>query len=143
LVEYALILVAVSIVVIAVLTLLGEQISQRFCTIVYTLDPAAESNLCNAPIVTCVLGGGGSGITLEAQIIDPGAPAGNPYGAIDRVEFYRNDMLVNTEIHYHYCLLGGDASCLAYSVPSGNHTIRAVAYDNEGNSGTCSISVSN
>lgn len=152
LVEYALILVFVAIVTIAIVTLLGDSITQTYCTVVYELQqgsPVAKG--CKAPIVKCVVANANRNtFAMEAQVIDPDSPTpANPAATINRVEFYYNDALWHNgtgdgiERTHEYCFPRGNdcgAGADTMSVTSGS-TIRAVAYDNDGRSGKCSVRV--
>ncbi|MFV2010423.1 MULTISPECIES: glycoside hydrolase family 48 protein [unclassified Micromonospora] len=57
------------------------------------------------------------------------ATASDPDGTIDRVEFYRNGLLVNTDTTSPYQYVMED-------LPAGNYTVQARAYDNAGASAT-------
>jgi pilus assembly protein Flp/PilA len=126
-VEYALILVLVAVIVIAVLTLLGDEVAVVFCRVTVALGGGgSEDGACAAPFVNCV-----GGTHPEAIVFDD-------KDDIDRVEFYLNGSLVITEKIYHYCMGGGDAACNPYTVPPGAE-VTMIAYDRDGNIGQCSF----
>ena len=126
LVEYALILVLVAVVVIAVLTLLGDEVASVFCQITVSLGGGSDDGVCAAPFVNCV---GGS--HPEAIVFDD-------KDEIQKVEFYVNGSLVTTEWTNRYCMGTGDANCNPYSVPAGAK-VTMIAYDQDGNTGQCSF----
>lgn len=142
LVEYALILVLVAIVVIVALTTAGQKVRDIFCDIVVYLDASAAANqpACAAPRVTLVvaLGAGSGKINVEAIVKD--AQGAN---TISNVKFYLDGSSTAAvqENQYRYCLGGGNASCSDYSLSSGSHTVRAVATDQDGNTGETTVSV--
>ncbi len=141
LVEYALIIVLVAVVTIIVVSLLGEQVQRVFCDIVLSLGDSAPSiEACEAPRVTCLGVADGQtvsgGITLEADVSDNNGPE-----AIARVEFYVDGVRRQTEYVYHYCFSGGDDVCRHRSLSSGTHTIEVIAYDTDGYTGTCRVTV--
>ncbi len=130
LVEYALILVLVAVVVIAVLTLLGDEVATVFCTVTVSIGGSSgdSDGACAAPIVNCV-----GGASPEANVFDD-------KDEIQRVEFYVNGALIRTEYQYHYCMGGGNGPvCPSYPIPPGA-VVKMVAYDQDGNSGECSFS---
>ncbi len=144
LVEYALIIVLVAVVTIIVVSLLGEQVQSVFCDIVLSLGDSAPSiEACEAPRVTCLGVANGQTVTspivMEAEVKDNNGPE-----SIRRVEFYVDGARRVTEYHYRYCLGRGDDPCGAYpahQLSSGSHTIEAVAYDADGYTGTCSVTI--
>ncbi len=143
LVEYALILVLVAVVVIAAVVLLGDQLQIVFCNIVVALDADAASALCHSP--RCSLAGVSSGevvsggIIVEALVSDPDGDS-----TINRVEFYVDSAPVRTEFHYKYCLGGTDDCSHPFDttgLSNGLHVISATVYDDDGNTGECSIRI--
>ena len=141
LVEYALILVLVAIVTIIVVALLGEQIQSVFCEALISLGPnAPDVQACAAPHVQCTGDTHATGpITLEAIVTDAQGDS-----TITHVEFYIDGSLSRNEDSPRYCLGGGGATCNTYNVSSlgsGNHTVTAIAYDNDGNTGQCSVNI--
>ncbi len=132
--EYALVLVLVGIVVIVALAAFGTRVQKTYCEIVFSLDPNAEAPFCEALDVSCAQSS--SPFRLEAVVQDN---AGDDN--ITKVVFYRNGIFQNEELHYHYCLSGGDDSCAAYSGPTGQQTFKAIAYDLDGNTGSCEVTV--
>lgn len=141
LVEYALILVLVAVVTIVIVGLLGEQIQVIFCDIVLSLgDSAPEIEACEAPRVVCSGASNGQvfngGVPLEGIVTDNNGPE-----SIQRVEFYVDGNLRQTEYIYHYCLAGTDDPCPPRSLSSGTHTLEIKAYDTDGYEGTCSVTV--
>ena len=145
-VEYAFILVLVSIAVILGLTVFGEETKGVYCDILHAVDSDAtcdsgddEGSLqenCSG------LSNGGTisgNFTLEGVVTDN-------IGSNDvtNVRFYIDGALYSTEANYRYCLNGGDSSCHPYNssaLSNGTHTFRAVATDAEGNTGSCEVSV--
>lgn len=159
LVEYALILVLVAIVVIAILTLFGQSVANAYCGVVYELDKGAKPvSVCKAPIVKCVIQNSSpSSFSVQAQIVDPdSAPSGGSSGNYNytgmRVQFYVNDTPrlrgetsnIPVEQAHHYCFPGGNgATCdttTSGQVLSGD-TVKAIATDVDGNTGNCSVRV--
>ncbi|MBN1966517.1 MAG: hypothetical protein JW910_17835 [Anaerolineae bacterium] len=133
--EYGLILVLVGVVVILVVGLFGEQVKKSYCKVVFSIAPEAEAPGCNGLDVTCSVQTS-SPFRLQAIVTDN---AGEDN--ISEVNFYVDGNLYNTEYHYMYCLEGGDGpQCSAYDGSGGNHTFSAVAYDDDGNVGRCSLS---
>lgn len=134
LVEYALVLVLVAVVVLLILAVFGERIQKTYCGVVYSLDPNANAPFCEALDVSCNVQSS-SPFRMEAVVVDS---AGEDN--IQRVQFYVDGILHNTEFQYHYCLQGGDASpCNPYPGSPGEHTFSAVAFDLDGNVGQCEI----
>lgn len=130
LVEYALILVLVAVVVIAVLTLLGDEIGAVFCKITVSLGGDTSGNAsCPAPVVNCI---GGS--NPEADVFDDKGTSN-----ITSVDIYVNGTYWRSEYIYHYCIAGGNGPCAAYNPPPGT-TVTAIATDSDGNTGQCSMS---
>ncbi|MBN1287982.1 MAG: hypothetical protein JXB47_21470 [Anaerolineae bacterium] len=133
--EYALILVLVAVVAILILVVLGEQTQQVFCSIISALgENAPDVEACEAPRVTCS-GIDSNPIRMEAIVSD-----NNGTDSIANVQFYVDGAHIRTEYSYRYCLSGGDLPCGPYALPSGSHTIRAVATDDDGYSGSCEAS---
>jgi pilus assembly protein Flp/PilA len=144
LVEYALLIILVSVVLILVLGLFGDELGgiySRILTGLQTTGTAPE--VSDDPQVTCILSDGDASdgrINAEASVTDP-----NGNDTIDRVMFYVDGNHVRTELYYRYCLGSGGTPpdpCQNYSTSSlshGQHTIRAVAYDEDGNTGECTI----
>jgi pilus assembly protein Flp/PilA len=145
LVEYALILVLVAVVIIAITTLLGETIKGTYCRTVHQLTPEADlSSACQAPIAMPKLVDSGSNyINVEVDIYDPDGNQDDPYGAITKVEFYvdsTDSNPIKTELSYRYCLGGNNGTdpCLNFNTngySSGRHKIYILAYDSDGNIG--------
>jgi Flp pilus assembly pilin Flp len=140
--EYALILSLVAVVIIAVTALLGNEIVILYCRIVTALDPDIEAPMCEKLDVGCSgIGGTVSGnIKFEANVTDGIAPDN-----ISTVVFKIDGVTVNTESTPKYCLNGGDGACQNYntaSLSNGSHTIEAIAYDADGNAGSCQVSFS-
>jgi pilus assembly protein Flp/PilA len=151
-VEYALILVLVSIVVILGLTVFGEQTRDTYCDIVYSLDSSASPPGCadtgqeddeDSLVISCSgLNNGATvngNVTLEGVVTD-NAGANN----VTNVRFYIDGGLYRTEAQARYCLGSGDSSCGPYNtnaLSNGNHTFRAIAADADGNSASCEVTV--
>jgi Flp pilus assembly pilin Flp len=133
LVEYGLILVLAAVVVIVVLVIFGDRVKNFYCEAVLSIAPDIDAPACNGVEVTCTTQF--SPFRMEAS---PKSLKGND---ITKVIFYKDGEPYNKEEIYHYCLQGGDASCLPYTGPNGKHTFTAVAYDTEGNTGKCSKTV--
>lgn len=68
----------------------------------------------------------GDNVSIEVNALDPG-------GSINKVEFYLNNVLFHTENNAPY-------EALIQNVQTGNYSLKAVAYDNEGNTGNSVIS---
>jgi pilus assembly protein Flp/PilA len=143
LVEYALILVLVAIIVIVILSSMGGGIQKIFCTVAFKLGTAASAldKACPAPRVSLLVQSSISGaFRLRAVVADNKGISGSN---IPKVEFYDNGTLINTENNDPYCFHSGDSTpCDSHSITSGAHTIRAVAYDADGNTGEDSITIS-
>lgn len=133
LVEYALVLILVGIVIILILSFLGDRVQKTYCKAVFSLDPNVEAPFCTALDVNCAILSS-SPFILEAQVTDSAGENNITY-----VQFYVDGIASSTENIYHYCLGGGDVSCNAYHGASGRHNFAAVAYDADGNTGKCSI----
>ena len=141
LVEYALILVLVSVISIIVLAALGTQVQETFCDVLFSLgENAPNVEACEAPRVTC--GGLSNGATvaspvfMEAIVRDNKGPEN-----IQQVEFFVDGARVRTEYQYQYCLGGTDDCSQGQSIGAGQHTIRAVALDADGYEGACEVTV--
>jgi len=136
LVEYALLLILVGVVVIAILVLFGDRVQKTYCQTVFSLDPNVEAPFCEALTVSCQVQTS-SPFRLEAVVTDN---VGD--NNISKVQFYVDDHLYNTEFYYKYCLQNGDGPlCDPYLGAHGKHTFSAVAYDADGHTGRCSIEV--
>jgi Flp pilus assembly pilin Flp len=135
LVEYALVLILVAVVVILILSFFGDRVQKTYCKAAFSLDPNIDAPFCEALSVSCNVVSA-SPFRLEAQVTDN---AGEDN--ITNVQFYIDGIASNNELHYRYCLVGGDASCDAYHGSSGPHEFAAVAYDSDGNTGKCTIHV--
>jgi pilus assembly protein Flp/PilA len=150
LVEYALILVLVAVVIIAITTLLGESIKGTYCRTVHQLTPEADlSSACLAPIaMPQSTSSGPNTINLEVAIHDPDGNPNNPYAQITKVEFYLDNTEtapIQVEYYYRYCLSGnsGPNPCGPYNISglsTGQHKIHILAYDTDGNIGRSSFS---
>jgi pilus assembly protein Flp/PilA len=143
LVEYALLIILVSIAIILVLSLFGDELAGVYSQIVSGLQITGAPVDTDAPQATCVLHDGNASdnwINAEASVTDP-----NGNETINRVDFFVDGNFVRTEYYYRYCLgcCGTPPDpCTDYNtgvLPPGQHTIRAVAYDDDGNTGECSI----
>ncbi len=134
LVEYALILVLVAIAVIIIVALVGEEVQDTYCGVVFSLDPNADAPFCEALEVTCAIQTT-SPFRMEAIVQDN---AGDDN--ITEVRWYVDGKLHNTEHFYHYCLEDGDGPlCAPYTGPTGQHKFTAVAYDADDNVGRCTV----
>jgi pilus assembly protein Flp/PilA len=142
LVEYALILVLVAIVAIAILTILGDQIQTVFCSIIVSLGGDLAGSACASPVVHCVVESVASGqVVMQAVVTDPDGTS-DPEDTIDHVEFLEDGASVRNEFQVEYCLGGGDdCSSQPHNTSSGTHTFSAVATDIDGNTGQCSVTV--
>ncbi len=141
LVEYALVLVLVSVISIGVLAILGEQVQTAFCEIILVLgDEAPEVAACEAPRVTCSGLSNGATVTspvfMEAIVRENKGPEN-----IAQVEFYVDGTRVRTEYVYQYCLGGTDNCSAGQPISPGQRTIRAVARDKDGYEGACEVTV--
>lgn len=131
LVEYALILVLVAVVVIAVLSLLGPEVNSVFCTVTAALSGASDCNVTGV-ISSCSPTVSGGNVYLEAVI--------SASATVDTVEFCVNGSSCNTESIYKYCLGGGDSSCNPNVIASGS-VITAEAWSGGELVGTCSVTI--
>ena len=145
LVEYALILVLVAIVVIGSMALVGKRVASTFCSIVMQIGgsvPTSIANSCNSPQISFSGISDGqtttSPITVEAIATDP--KTGSTITNAQNVKFYIDDILVQTEYAYKYCLGAGDGTCGSLAVSHGSHTLKAVVVDSKGNTGDLTIS---
>lgn len=146
LVEYALLLVLVALAVFMMLALFGQSISDTYCRITFELTVLTNTpGGCSAPRISLRPHSEGPGhLNLEAEVIDPDGDPDDPYGAIDRVEFYidnTNGSPVQTEYHHRYCLSGnpGNQPCGNFDTSGlspGDHVIIVIVYDDDGNSTT-------
>jgi len=147
--EYAFILTLVAVVVMMAMAFFGQGLMNAYCQITLEFSVIADlSGPCDSPMVSPVINAQGPNtINIEAVILDPDADPADPYGAIDRVEFYIDDANgspVQTEYHYRYCISGNPSSqpCGNYStsgLSSGGHTAIILAYDDDGNVGRSEI----
>jgi Flp pilus assembly pilin Flp len=154
LVEYALVLVFIAVAVIASAALFGQELEQVYCEIVQELNVndssgdgdcsatsggGGENNNPTDLTVSCVGSPSGSSpFRLEAAVTDN---VGDDNVA--RVEFQLDGNPFNREYNYKYCFKGGNDPCQLYdpsSLSSGTHTIKAVAEDSDGNTGSCTVS---
>jgi pilus assembly protein Flp/PilA len=149
LVEYALILVLVTLVVIAVLTLFGRTIAQTYCSVVYQLNPgSAAVKVCNTPVLTCQANGHNTNnFSLHVDVIDGDAP--DPK-AVVRVEFFRDGDTTpfRTDSSKEYCFPSGSTLPCDKIAGSGvsqsdveGRTITAIGYDVDGHTGQCTATV--
>ena len=146
LVEYALLLILIALGVVVMLALFGQSVSDTYCRISFELSIATgTSGGCSAPRISLrPHSEGPSHLNLEAEVVDPDGDPDDPYGAIDRVEFYIDDTSsgpVQTEHHYRYCLSGNPSGlpCGNFDTSGlspGDHVIIVIAYDDDGNSTT-------
>jgi Flp pilus assembly pilin Flp len=140
LVEYALILVLTTIVVIVMLVVFGQKVKAEYCKVVFSLDPNLDPPACDALEVNCVVTGTPPGvIRWEGVVNDTMGPNNVSY-----VQFYVDGNLFNTEGIYRYCFNGGDSSCTPYpssQFGSGTHRLTAIAYDADGNTGRCTTTL--
>jgi Flp pilus assembly pilin Flp len=134
LVEYALILVLVAVVVIMIGAVFGESVRKTYCEAVWSVDPNIDAPACDVIDVSCSVMSS-SPFRMEAIVADH---VGDD--DIDKVLFYVDGAYLNDEFEPKYCLVNGNGPCEPYT-NSGDHTITAVAYDAEGNTGQCSIDV--
>lgn len=150
LVEYALILVLVAIVVIAIVTLFGRTISDTYCGIVFAMGQhgSGSAKMCKNPIVTCnVVSRTGNQLNLEAVVIDPDLPSSMTLTQSIRVEFYRNGTHQSSwyQETEKFCIGGGGdppaTACTTTRTVASGDTIRAVATDADGNTGECTYRV--
>lgn len=129
LVEYALILVLVAVIVIAVLTLLGDEIGAVFCKITVSVGGDISGNTsCPNPVVNCI-----GGTYPEAEIFDDKGETN-----ITEVQVFVNGSYWRSEYIYHYCIAGGNGPCASYNPPPGTH-VTVIATDSDGNTGQCSM----
>jgi Flp pilus assembly pilin Flp len=146
LVEYSLILLLIAMAVFVSLVFFGQSVRDTYCQIIIGLAPLTDpSEACSQPMITLrPHSQGPNHLNLEAEINNPDGDPDDPYGAIERVEFYIDDTNgspVQTEYHFRYCLSGNhsgdpchnfDTSVLA----PGDHTFIVIVYDTDGNTST-------
>jgi pilus assembly protein Flp/PilA len=129
LVEYALIMVLVSVIVIGALTVVGNRVSLIYCDVATKLtNKRPLISVCSAPSVTIVLVNGSAAhtIRLHAEVVDDKGLGAN----IQSVKIYVNGSLHDTELLDWYCLGGGDQPCSDFTVtPGTTYTFHAVALD--------------
>ncbi len=137
LVEYALILSLVAVVCVVALAIFGDQLAQTLCKVVWALDASAKLPTCERINVSC------GGVSVSGGYVSVEATVSDTIGDdnVDRVVFYVDGVVRHTESVPKYCFGAGDGSCGSRSLSSGTHTIRAVAFDAEGNSGYCEVTV--
>ncbi len=133
LVEYALILILVAVVVILIASFFGDRVQKTYCKAAFSIDPNIDAPFCVALDVSCNIVSN-SPFRLEAQVTDNVGE-----NNITNVQFYVDGIPRNNEVHYRYCLIGGDAACDPYTGSKGPHEFAAVAYDADGNTGKCTI----
>lgn len=143
--EYSFIVSLVAIVVVFILAFLGETLKDQFCRVTYELTPFGDlSGTCSRPIVSLAKHGQGpNNINIEANVFDPDGDPGDPYAAINKVEFYYDSTSgspVQTEFEYRYCLSGNPSGtpCGYRNISGlspGQHTVIVLVYDADGNIG--------
>jgi len=143
--EYAFILVLVALVILGILSFVGQAVAEQFCVLVSELSPSADlSSTCSKPIVGLGPVDQGPGyLNLEVDVFDPDGDPDDPYAAIAKVEFYIDDTggaPVHTEYFYRYCLgnNSGLNPCNNYNtsgLSAGPHTVFVLVYDTDGNIG--------
>jgi Flp pilus assembly pilin Flp len=141
LVEYALILILVSVAIIVVLSLAGKQIAEKLCDVVIQLGGTAPDSVtaCRAPRITLE---GIAGNETVSRYINVEAVIKNNHGLVTdytahsmHVDFYMGGVLVESETGWRYCLGGGTdggPACNDYDtigMSSGQHTLHVVATD--------------
>ena len=146
LVEYSLILLMVAIATVVALAFFGQSLSDTYCSIMTGLAPLTDPpENCGVSVVKPkVIAQGPTYLNLEADINDPDADPDDPYGRIQRVEFYIDTMggsPVQTEFHHKYCLSGnpGGYPCQNYNtsgLPPGEHLVTIQVYLIDGSIGT-------
>lgn len=140
LVEYALILALVSVVVIGVTAVFGQEIRAQFCKAALALDPTLDPPGCDSLDVDCVVTGTPPGNIRWEAVVNDTAGENN----VTRVQFYVDGHLRTTEIAARYCFNGGDTACNPYNssqLGSGSHELIAIAYDADGNIGRCTYTL--
>jgi hypothetical protein len=136
LVEYALILMLAAIVVIVVLGIFGERVRNFYCEAVLSIAPDVDAPACDQLSVSCNVITLSPKLRMEAVVIDnQGADD------VNKVQWFVDGGLYNTESFYKYCLQAGNGPCADYTGSSGKHTFSAVATDKEGHTGRCSKTV--
>lgn len=134
--EYAVILALVAIVVAVMVGVFGTELLKVYCRIVMAIDPAVDAPMCERIDVSCGASTSSGKASLEATVTDTMGE-----DDVERVDFYIDGKFHKPESIPKFCMGGGDASCTPVSLPSGTHTLRAVAFDAEGNSGFCEVTV--
>ena len=146
LVEYSLILLLIAMAVFISLVFFGQSVRDTYCKIIIGLAPLTDpSEACSNPFITLrPHSQGPNHLNLEAEVVVPDDDPDDPYGTIDRVEFYigdTNGSPVSTEHFYRYCLGGGPNGmpCQNFDtsgLPPGDHTFIVIVYETDGNSST-------
>jgi len=137
LVEYALILMLVGVAVIVALSLFGTQVKNSYCQVIGVLGGDLQNSGCPLQVQCVGAVSGNNPFSLEAVVTD-----GIGDDNITNVVFSIDGATINTEGTYRYCLQGGDASCQLYNpsgLSSGQHIVKALATDGDGNTGSCSV----
>ena len=146
LVEYSLLLIFIAIIVIVVMVVLGQTIKEQYCHLMVGLAPLTDpTDICVTPMISLfVHEKGPTHLNLEAEVFDPDGDPGDPYGAIDRVEFYIDDAdgsPVQTDYLHKYCLSGNTPGmpCKNFDTSGlspGDHIFIVIVYDTDGNAST-------
>jgi len=143
LVEYALILVLVSVVVIVILSVTGQKITEIFCDITLKIGGQAPNiQACAAPRV--MITGLSNGATVSGPVLLEVLAyddKGNTQPNITSVKFYLDGSGTpfHTETGSKYCLAGTNEACSGYSFSPGTHTLRVVITDADSNTGESSV----
>ena len=147
--EYSLIISLVAIVIVMALAFFGDGVAEQYCYIIsrlpFTSDPSSNCHAPNAQLM--VIDQGPNYLNVEANVNDPDADPDDPYGSINKVEFYIDSTAggpVQTEYIYRYCLSGNPIGqpCGNYDISGlspGQHTVIVKTYDDDGNVGTSQI----
>ena len=145
LVEYSLILLMVAVATVVAVAFFGLSVKNTYCGIMNELPFTDSPENCGASVVKpLVIAEGPNNLNLEADINDPDADPGDPYGRVNRVEFYIDSMgssPVQIEHHHKYCLSGNSSGqpCSSFDtsgLQAGDHDVTIKVIFNDGSTGT-------
>lgn len=143
LVEYGLITALVALGVLVIVSTLGNAIVSMMCRVTLQLDPSVDTTICERLEVSCQ--GVSDGQTVSGQIVVSADVTDIlPPDNVERVQFLVDGGWVQTENHPMYCMGGGNGPCSPFDtnqLSNGQHTIKAVATDEDGNVGTCEVTI--
>ena len=151
LVEYSLILLMVAVATVAALGFFGHSVKDTYCGIMNELPFGGSPEDCGVSVVKpLVIAEGPNNLNLEADINDPDADPDDPYGRVNRVEFYIDSMgssPVQIEHHHKYCLSGNASGQPCHNfdtsgLQAGDHIVTIKVLFNDGSTGTTTYTYS-